>query len=87
MKLVSRPEGFDLRERRAKKQGDAKQWTPADALYDASERSAKMDVTQLAVYWWERLGDGTEELRWSHSTQSSAEHAYLLQKALNDLVK
>jgi hypothetical protein len=84
---IEKPEGYDLREKRAYKNQDARDWTPADALYGAHERTKDQEVTQLIVYWWEKQPDGSEVLKYSSSTQSTAEHAYILQKALSVLLK
>lgn len=83
MSDVEKPEGYDLREKRADKASDAKKWTPPDALYSSAERIKGKEITQLVAYWWERQEDGSERLRWSNATTSNAEHALLLQKALN----
>lgn len=86
MSEVEKPEGYDLREKRADKNSDACQWTPQDAIYNTSQRIKEQDVTQLVVYWWERKPDGKEVLHWTNATTSTAEHALILQKALNALL-
>lgn len=40
IKLVPKPEGFELRDKRSDKTGQGKDWTPADALYSAFERTS-----------------------------------------------
>lgn len=87
MSDIEKPEGYDLREKRANKSDDAKQWTPQDAIYNTAERIKEQNVTQLIVYWWERTPDGKELLHWTNATTSTAEHALLLQKALAVLVQ
>lgn len=84
---VIKPEGYDLREKRADKNSDARQWTPQDAVYSTAERIKSKNVPQFCAYWWEREPDGREILRWSNATTSTAEHALLLQKALAALIK
>ncbi len=86
MKLVPKPQGFEFRDKRSTKSGNGSDWTPADALYDASQRTEGKEVTQMVVYWWEMDEKGREVLRFSQSTTSRAEHAYLLQKALQSTV-
>lgn len=81
-----KPDGYDLREKRADKANDAKQWTPQDAIYSTAERISDQDVSQLVVYWWERKPDGSEVMHWTNATSSLAEHALLLQKALTALM-
>lgn len=87
MSDIEKPAGYDLREKRADKSSDARQWTPQDAIYNTSERIKDQNVTQLIVYWWERKPDGKEVLHWTNATTSTAEHALLLQKALAVLVQ
>lgn len=88
LRVVPKPVGFELRDKRSEKANDASRWTPADAIYDASQRIAGREVTQLVVYWWEKdstMG-GREVLKWANATTGIAEHGWLLQKALNALV-
>lgn len=86
MNEVSKPEGYDLREKLADRSQDAKDWTPADAIYNTAQRIKDQDVTQLVVYWWERQEDGSERLHYTNCTTDLAEHALLLQKGLNFLL-
>ncbi len=57
LKLVPKPEGFELRDRRSSKTNAGSDWTPRDALYSASQ-----DMTDAAdavtVIWREKLSDG-----------------------------
>lgn len=85
--MIDEPEGYDLREKRAGKNGDAKQWTPQDALYSTHQRMQGKEVTQFVAYWWEKQPDGSELLHWSNATTSTAEHALILQKGLHALLK
>jgi len=85
LRLVEKPQGYELRDRRSNKTEDPSQWTPADAVYDASERIRGKEVTQLVVYWWERE-NGREVLKWAVATSGIAEHGWLLQKALQELL-
>lgn len=83
---VPKPEGFDLREKRAAKTDDAELWTAEDAIYSTFQRIKGKDITQLVVYWWERHEDGAEYLHYTNATSDFAEHAFLLQKGLNHLL-
>lgn len=86
LRLVPKPDGYELRDKRSTKEDDPSVWTPADALYDASERIRGKDVSQLVVYWWERKPDGREVMMWANATTGIAEHGWLLQKALHSLL-
>lgn len=87
LRLVPKPEGFELRDKRSEKDKNPARWTPADAIYDASQRMQLYEATQLVVYWWEKREDGRERLNWANATLSHAEHAYMLQKALDALLR
>lgn len=86
---IEKPEGFDLRLKRADKVRDSSKWTPADALYEAYERVKNQRATELAVYWWAPLKDNPDRFRlhFAVSTTSVAEHAFLLQTALQKLLE
>lgn len=83
---VDKPEGYDLREKRADKANDAGVWTAQDAVYSTAQRIKDQNVSQLVVYWWERKPDGSEVMHWTNATTNIAEHALLLQKALHALM-
>ncbi len=59
LKLVPKPEGFDLRTRRADKQESCEAWEPRDALYEASKEMEGKEVTACVVIWRETTKDGT----------------------------
>lgn len=86
LKLVPKPEGFDLRNARADKTNQAKDWQPADAIYWASQKASQVEMTQVMVVWWEKQADGTEKLNFSHSTQSAAERLLLLQSMVHAML-
>jgi hypothetical protein len=84
---VQKPEGFDLREKRASKNGRASDWTPADAVYEASRAIKDKEVSELVVYWWEKDPEtGDRFLKFCNATSSRPEHSYLLQKALAQVI-
>lgn len=49
LKLVPKPEGFELRDRRSDKSGLGRDWEPQDALYDVYMEISKPDVDCDAV--------------------------------------
>lgn len=61
LKLVPKPEGFELRDRRSDKSGMGKDWEPQDALFDASQEIAKPDVDcdAVLVIYRKRLENGS----------------------------
>ena len=85
-RIVPKPEGYELREKRGAKAGNASTWTPADAVYFASKDIQNAQVSELVVYWWAKGPDGEEYLHFSNATSSKAEHAFLLQRALHALL-
>lgn len=62
MKLVPKPEGFELRDKRSDKAADASKWSAADALFDASSEMAKQDTDCAIVCWREQYKDGTSKI-------------------------
>lgn len=85
---IPKPDGFDLRNRRAEKAADGSQWTAGDALYDARHRqkSSPNEVKELVVYWVEKKSDGTRILRYASACKDYNEHLALLAIAYNEQV-
>lgn len=81
MKIVPKPEGFDLRDRRSSKSNDAKQWLGHDALFAASEVMPK-DTKTCAVVWQEETPKGVNTV-YRLAGESNAVIAALTQ-ALHD---
>lgn len=80
-RLVDKPEGFDLREKRAGKAKDGSLWTPEDALFDAAEQIKGKAVKQLLVCWVVEEEGGKLTFSYSQSTTSLAERLLLLRRA------
>lgn len=61
LKLVSKPEGFEWRDRRSDKTGMGCDWTPQDALFDSSQEIAKPDVDcdAVLIIYRKRLSNGS----------------------------
>lgn len=57
LRLLPKPEGFDLRDKRSDKSNCAMDWTPADALYDAQKFMDGQKVAAVAVFWFSRSQD------------------------------
>lgn len=49
MKIVPRPEGYDLRSKRSDRNGDGALWKPTDALYDAYEQIKDREDVECIV--------------------------------------
>ena len=64
VRIVPKPEGFELRDRRSDKTNDATAWLPEDALYDAQQAmDGKMKpTTAMIVAWFYRDDEGIERL-------------------------
>jgi hypothetical protein len=81
VRLVPKPEGYEWRDKRSNKSNCPADWTPADALYDASQRIEGKQVTDLVVYWWEHDPQtGKTHLKLANATSSRAEHGYFAAK-------
>lgn len=56
MKIIPKPEGFDLRAARADKAGDGRLWKPDDALYDAYQQMQTQPANvALLIGWYHRV--------------------------------
>lgn len=87
LRLVPKPEGYELRDKRSEKRNSAADWTPADALYDASQRIIDKQVSGLVAYWWERdPATGRDVLKFVNATPNHAEHVLLINKALHSVM-
>lgn len=75
---VEKPEGFDLRDARADKSHDAKDWTPADALYSASESQREKPAVTLVVAWTYRDAKGDLRLSYCNASKGNEETIALL---------
>lgn len=64
LRLVPKPDGFELRERRSGRDRDGSQWQPQDALYDASRKieEATGRVTSVVVIWREEFEDDNSQV-------------------------
>lgn len=52
MKIVPKPEGWDMRHKRAEQANDAKLWEPTDILFDAYQLMQKNPPAVSAVVCW-----------------------------------
>lgn len=80
LKLVPKPEGFELRDRRSDKTGMGCDWGPQDALFDVSQEIAKPDVDcdALLVIYRKRFPNGSTLTCTRFSGQSDAAANLLL---------
>lgn len=63
MKVLPRPEGFDLRFRRANQAKDATLWLPEDALYAASN-DMKDPKIAVCVAWYEKCDNDNHAIKY-----------------------
>lgn len=83
MKIVEKPEGFELRDRRSTKSRDGKDWNPRDALYDADQAVGKMigegaTVDALVIVYRVVAPDGTKCTRFRAAGEQDAVQTALL---------
>lgn len=62
LKLVPKPEGFELRDKRSDKTGRGSDWLPQDALYDASQQMDKENCIAVVIMWMEQKEDGSRRI-------------------------
>jgi hypothetical protein len=66
LKLVDKPEGWDLRNLRAAKENDASKWECADVLFDAQEiMKTRPPAVAAAVIWYSRNENGSITLKYT----------------------
>lgn len=86
MKLIDKPEGFELRDRRSDKSNLGSEWTVQDALYDASQEMAKQDTTDAIVVWRERVAEGKYLTHFRFAGQSDCNGPALLLGGLGKIM-
>ncbi len=77
LRALPKPDGFELREKRAEKADDGRKWLPEDALFDASRAMQDAPPTQaMIVVWYSRNEDGKVVLKYrcwhEHDRQTMA---------------
>jgi len=66
LKVVTKPDGWDLRYRRAQAENDAKKWECGDVLYDAQEMmKTRQPAVAAAVIWYTRNENGSISLKFT----------------------
>lgn len=62
LKLIPKPEGFELRDRRSDKTGKGCDWLPADAVYQADHMMKQGNTIAVVVVWMEERPDGSQRV-------------------------
>lgn len=86
MKLVDKPEGFDLRDKRSDKSSLGKDWGVQDALYDASQVIAGQKANDVVVVWREDLGDGKYFTHFRYAGTADCNGPALLMSGLGSML-
>jgi hypothetical protein len=62
LRVIPKPDGFGLRDRRSSKSSDASKWTADDALYDAHSQIAAdgLPIAAMFVCWTVVNPDGSK---------------------------
>ena len=58
MKLITKPEGFDFRDKRSDKSRSGSDWEPRDVLYAVNERLKDKEVDAIIIIYRERSPEG-----------------------------
>lgn len=86
LRVIPKPEGFDLRLARAVKEDSGKCWTPADILYDSQQLMEKHPPAQAAVVaWYTRLPNGSLQIKYQVSYEHDRQGVALAADLLRDL--
>jgi hypothetical protein len=83
MKLVPKPDGYELRAKRADKNDSAKEWTAADTLYHAQQHMQNAEC--CIVTWYERVPDAGVKLKYWVSQTYDRQSVALAADLLADL--
>jgi hypothetical protein len=67
MKLIPKPEGFELRDKRSDKSCSGADWQVGDALYDAQQEINKADCNAVMVLWTQVEADGSTSTRYRYA--------------------
>ena len=83
LKVLPKPQGYDLRNIRAMRENNASIWLPEDAVFDAScAMKTEPPAVACVVAWYTRLENGNLALKYrcfqEHDRQSIALAADLL---------
>lgn len=71
LKLIPKPEGYELRDKRSDKANDGALWTPRDALFDASQRMGEKTESMLCI-WCEKNADGSLRYKQAYAGTAGA---------------
>lgn len=72
LKMLPKPEGYDLRAARADRSGSARDWLPEDALYDAAKRIAEKGAHgAVVVCWYEQSEEGQPVVKYAAAHSDS----------------
>lgn len=79
MKLVPKPEGFELRDKRSDKSNDGSLWSAQDALHGASQEMAKYEVMDALICWRELHKDSTTTVHYRHAGPTGTAPSLIMQ--------
>ena len=87
LEIVPKPEGYELRERRAEKKGSGMEWKPLDALYSASQHmhGEYPPTVACAVVWYTRTTEGKLTLKWDIAYETERAHVALAADFLKEM--
>ena len=86
LKAVPKPDGHELRLKRACRNEDASKWLPEDALYDAYEglKTTSAEAAMI-VAWYTRLPDGNLSIKYRCYSEHDRQHVALASDLLASL--
>lgn len=78
MKLIPKPEGFELRDKRSDKSGSGADWQVGDALYDAQQEISKTECTAVMILWTKLEADGSTSTGYRYAGKPGSGERLLL---------
>ena len=86
LKVLPKPDGYDLRAARAEKSGSARDWLPEDALYSASKQIAEDGVQgAVVVCWYGKSATGLPTIKYAISQSEPRWAVALMADALFEM--
>lgn len=87
LKLVPKPEGYELRDRRSDKSTKACDWSVQDALYSVSQEVSTTEPVAILIQWYVKSQDGALIYRSRYAGDASQSRLNLLLEGLGNTMR
>lgn len=88
LRIIPKPEGFELRSRRVRTKEDGSLWTADDVLFDVSQEIKGKPISEMIVIWREDCEDDDSSYytKSRRATQSRSDAAEMLINMLGQIM-